>query len=626
METRPNVLLPAPGRAISEFAAEVGGILAATGHWFVKDERAVVLREVQVADPVEGSCRGTTTTVFHYPSASECRSLVERYLQTGHEQGRGNTVTFVVQSMGKDTTTGLLDSPQFKDRLPRIRRILDVPIPIDMGGRLEMLQPGYNQRLQTYCRNDVTSIVPLPLEESKAVLNELLEGFCFANDLSRSLTVARLLTPMCRGLMGWSVRTPLWVFEANRPRAGKDYLAGCCGLLYEGRANEDAPLDRDSTETKKRIMAALQSGRRFMHFANSSGDIHNDVFEQAVTAKTISGRLLGGNDAASDLTLPNELEFSVSGNTGFSFTEDFALRCRRISLAFFEQDANSRTFPKPDLHGWVRQNRGRVLGALAGLIWEWDRQGRPAGPTPFTSFPEWASVVGGILVACGLGDPCRPQNDGTFTRDTVTDDMTSLFRLAFSVHGDDWITSRDLRELVSPDIAFGVDRDNDLFVQWDLRDRKGQTAFGMALQRYKGRILGGVRMEVDESDTNRRRYRFQLLEPSQPGRSLPGDESCGPCRPCRPQTQAGREGVSPRAVGNRSPRSTRSTDLGGLISCSVSQTGVASELQSSTGQPPGGRVGPPDSLPRCPRSPLAVDQLSPGGRTNSPAAPDPALN
>ncbi len=267
-----------------------------------------------------------------------------------------------------------------------------------------------------------------------------------------------------------------------------------------------------------------------------------------------------------------------------------------------------------------------MLGALAGLIWEWDRQGRPAGPTPFTSFPEWARVVGGILVACGLGDPCLPQNDGTFTRDTVTDDMTALFRLAFSVHGDDWISSRDLRELLSPDIAFGVDRDNDLFVQWDLRDRKGQTAFGMALQRYKRRILGGVCMEVDEHDTNRRQYRFQLLEPSQPGNGLPGDQSCGPCRPCRPQTQAGREGVVPRAVGNRLQRSTRSTDLEGLSPCSASQTGVAIDPDAPTGQPPAGRDGTPDSLPGCPRSPLTVDQLSPGGGTNSPAVPDPALN
>jgi hypothetical protein len=54
-------------------------------------------------------------------------------------------------------------------------------------------------------------------------------------------------------------------------------------------------LDRESTETRKRIVAALQSGRRFMHFANTAGDIKNDVFECRVVFKTGQiqlGRLL----------------------------------------------------------------------------------------------------------------------------------------------------------------------------------------------------------------------------------------------------------------------------------------------------------------------------------------------
>ena len=143
--------------------------------------------------------------------------------------------------------------------------------------------------------------------------------------------------------------------------------------------------------------------------------------------------------------MDNELEFSVSGNTGFTFSEDLALRCRRISLAFFEEDANGRRFPKADLHGWIRQNRARILGALAGLIWVWDRQGRPGGPTPFTSFPEWARVVGGIMVACELGDPCAAQRDGTFTKDPVTEDMTTLYQLAASVGGSKWMSRADVR-------------------------------------------------------------------------------------------------------------------------------------------------------------------------------------
>lgn len=507
-DNRPQVLVPGTGRPISEFASELGQILGATGHWYTRNDRVVRLREVEIESPTPGGCRGTRSFVFHYPSPNECRSLLERYACFGSVNETGGLRHFVVGSIGRETAGALLESPQFKERLPVVRRILDVPIPVDIAGDLVMARPGYDERLQTYCRGEIERIDPLPLEEAKAILAELFEGFPFANELSRTLAYARLLTPFVRGLMGWTARTPLWVFEANRPRAGKDYLAGCSGLLYEGRANEDSPLDRDSNETRKRIMAALQSGRRFMHFANSSGDIRNDAFEQAVTAKSISGRLLGSNDAASDLTLPNELEFSVSGNTGFTFSEDFALRCRRISLAYYEEDANSRRFLKPDLHGWVTANRTRILGALYGFTMHWHSQGRPPGPTPFTSFPEWARIVGGIIVACGLRDPCVPQTDGTFTRDSVTEDMTSLFQLAANVHQGEWLAKGQVRDLIGQRTEFNRHHDMELFPQWDLQDRPGQTAFGTALTRYQGRVLGGIRMEVDSTDRKRIKYRF----------------------------------------------------------------------------------------------------------------------
>ncbi len=507
-DNRPRVAVPGTGRPISEFASELGQILGATRHWYTRNDRVVRLREVEIESPTPGGCRGTRSFVFHYPSPNECRSLLERYACFGSVNETGGLRHFVVGSIGRETAGALLESPQFKERLPVVRRILDVPIPVDIAGDLVMARPGYDERLQTYCRGEIERIDPLPLEEAKAILAELFEGFPFANELSRTLAYARLLTPFVRGLMGWTARTPLWVFEANRPRAGKDYLAGCSGLLYEGRANEDSPLDRDSNETRKRIMAALQSGRRFMHFANSSGDIRNDAFEQAVTAKSISGRLLGSNDAASDLTLPNELEFSVSGNTGFTFSEDFALRCRRISLAYYEEDANSRRFLKPDLHGWVTENRTRILGALYGFTMHWHSQGRPPGPTPFTSFPEWARIVGGIIVACGLGDPCVPQTDGTFTRDSVTEDMTSLFQLAANVHQGEWLAKGQVRDLIGQRTEFNRHHDMELFPQWDLQDRPGQTAFGTALTRYQGRVLGGIRMEVDSTDRKRIKYRF----------------------------------------------------------------------------------------------------------------------
>jgi hypothetical protein len=127
-----------------------------------------------------------------------------------------------------------------------------------------------------------------------------------------------------------------------------------------------------------------------------------------ITAKTFAARNLGSTEAKSDLVLPNEIEFSLSANVGLTFREDVEPRTRRIDLEFYEENPNGRNFRKPDLHGWVLDNRTRILGAVAALVQHWMSHGCPPGKTPFNSFPEWARTVGGIMTRCGLGDPCLP--------------------------------------------------------------------------------------------------------------------------------------------------------------------------------------------------------------------------
>jgi hypothetical protein len=77
----------------------------------------------------------------------------------------------------------------------------------------------------------------------------------------------------------------------------------------------------------------------------------------AITGTVWCTRRLGSNDSSSSLEYRNELEFSLSANTGLQFREDFIPRCRFIHLAYFEEDPNSRTFSRTDLHGYVEIER-----------------------------------------------------------------------------------------------------------------------------------------------------------------------------------------------------------------------------------------------------------------------------
>ncbi len=155
---------------------------------------------------------------------------------------------------------------------------------------------------------------------------------------------------------------------------------------------------------------------------------------------------------------------------------------------------------------WTREHRADLLSALMAFVNEWQRQGRPKPPTVFTSFPAWAEVVGGIMHACGLGDPCRKDSDeeGGLTGDTETRDMRALFEAVYEAHPERWISRSDIYAIVQDE------QDTDWFHWIDLETRSGQTRFGQLLTKFAGREFDGIRMLWDETEKRvaRRRFKF----------------------------------------------------------------------------------------------------------------------
>jgi hypothetical protein len=77
-------------------------------------------------------------------------------------------------------------------------------------------------------------------------------------------------------------RPPFWFFDANRPRCGKDYLNDVTQIIYLGHPFEDLPITDSPEETAKRIVSALQSGRRMMHFANCQNHLDDAALVAAM--------------------------------------------------------------------------------------------------------------------------------------------------------------------------------------------------------------------------------------------------------------------------------------------------------------------------------------------------------
>ena len=514
---RPRIVLPGEERPESEFATEVGSILAPKNDWFLKLDEVVVVRQRTFSERIKhlSFCR---------MEAADARTAIETHIETGVLRGsKPDKKHFVSKSMDLTMAKTLLSSGQFKKQLPEVVRILDVPIPIPFQGGIVLPRMGYDERFQSYCDPNAPAIVKMTLDEAKRWLSEVHRGFCWRcrQDLVHAL--ARLITPFTRGLMGWDARFPLWFFKANRPRAGKDYLAGITLLVYEGFACEDAPLSpKDGEETRKRITSALVAGRRMMHFANCQGYLASQELEQAITSHVWGDRMLGGN---TEVKLPNELEFSISANLSLSYREDLEPRMRRIELSYPQEDANSRTFPKPFLHDFVLQNRSSILSAIKALVDNWVAQGRPPGPTPFMSFRKWGEVVGGIMMAAGLGDPCLPhEHEAEVGGDQLTRAMKALFAVCYESKPETWLKKPEIYEIIQQNQA-----DSDpLSYFGDIgseTDRSGKTKLGKHLVEFVGRELGQIKLERQDagrgSRTDRASFRFVKID--KPGKDE-GDE------------------------------------------------------------------------------------------------------
>jgi DNA polymerase I-like protein with 3'-5' exonuclease and polymerase domains len=474
-------VLHAEGRVESVVYKEIGEIIAPHHIWFNRAAWVVHIEKVASGfeyspDPKKRYKISAFNCGLRELSPLLAKGSLEYYMEPGvlREDDNGEQV-FVPKSLSTDFCAGMVQSTQLRTCLDYITRILTVPLPFRSGAELIYPRKGFDPRFGTYLVPNSPDIdYAMPITEAWELVAQMLSGFCFTSEQSRTHAVARLLTPFARALLGWTTRVPLWPFIGSRPRCGKDYLSGCVLILYEGFAFEDQPITgRDSSvETGKRILAAARAGRRFMHFSNCEQNLKDTALTQAITDPRISGRALGSNDPKADITVPNEMEFSVSFNLGLRIAEDLLPRSRPISLAFYEEDPNSRIFPDPHLHETLAKNRAKFLSAFAAIFKVWEKADFPNGPTPFTSFVDWAEIIGGVMFANrehmyaafepipiegleqskfarpseGWGDPCLPWNDefSESVTDRRTAAMTALFIVCSKEFGDTEVKNKDI--------------------------------------------------------------------------------------------------------------------------------------------------------------------------------------
>ena len=402
------------------------------------------------------------------------------------------------KSTGEQTAKVLLESPSLRDNLKIIKHTLNVPVPLLIEGKLSFPKRGFNKKLCLYVNPNTPEITnpDLSIDEAKALIFDLLREFCFKTNNDSIKTLMALLTPFLRGLYkSWDTRTPLFIYFGNRERCGKDYLAGIRSIIFEGHAIEEPPIstgekyNNTNDELRKKIMSLLRTGRHFLHFSNNKGHIDNATFEQVITATVWSDRLLGSNKIA---TFENTIEYSLSGNLGTTLTSDLKNRSIVINLFLRKENANERKFERPNLWGYIKQNRENILSALYSFVRNWYEKDMPISKVPFASFPEWAGICGGILEAADFENPLLTKDDSYAELDSELENMKLLFEFMYEL-----FPNKDIKKSeIKTQIRINEEGEN-IFPYIDFDERADQMKFSNTLKKYIGRELSGITLIED---------------------------------------------------------------------------------------------------------------------------------
>jgi len=492
---KPMVRLPQDSRTNTDFAEDLSQYFKEDEEIFYKPDEHNIVEITSYEDKL----LRRQIIGFQAVGAKRLADIIDDRVYTYTIKYNKDEEIEVIKSAKEQDISLLALHHKFVGVLFQIKRFLTYPIPfLTREGELIVPRhtPGkgyYDNRFQAYFTPETPELRIMGVDEAKNIINDILAEFCFKEERDKILAIAYIITPMCRGIYSRpTARTPIFIISANRERAGKDFLAGIRGILYEGQAIDDSPIvtgeknESNNEELRKKLTSALKTGRRLYHSSNNRGYLNNAVFEQFATSEVWRDRELGKNN---QLELSNEVDISLSANVGLTYTPDLHHRSRPINLFYSVENPNERVYKRTDLHGYILTNRSMILSAMYTLISSWVIAGMPKGKTPFTSFPEWARVVGGIMCYHNMGDPCMNLEDVNIGGDRETQSMKEFcgFMGLYQLNDAEQPLGYAIGKLRTIVKEAQSREDIEGFSHWDLDDRSDQTKFGNLIKRFVGR-------------------------------------------------------------------------------------------------------------------------------------------
>ena len=335
-----------------------------------------------------------------------CKNAVER-----------NTLT----SLGDPKIKQILAADSFISALPVVREICPVRMPVWQGKKqgVKLARKGYDPATELYTLEAVRyPAQPLPLEDCRTQLHELLAGFPWADvtDGSRTFYTSRNVASFICYTVGQYCRhmlnlQPMVLFNANQQGSGKTLLAAI-GLAPIHGAPTVTPYPDNDDELRQTLFSKLAGGASYC-LLDDLPTLTSKTINQFTTAPSLSLRKMYSQV---DEEHPNTMQLISTGND-LRTTTDVERRAMIIDLFSANRVTEVEHKNHMDIfHLNAPALRARLLTVLWSMVHHWSAAGCPTlcPPNSKASFESFAAIAGSITRHAGFSDPFeRRVNPGT---------------------------------------------------------------------------------------------------------------------------------------------------------------------------------------------------------------------
>lgn len=375
-------------------------------------------KEIGEIDMITGEWTPMTPQVFVTWIVDRAGILPISGYDTDKETGKRRPIE---SEMGVEQARIILASPNLRIKLPHVRQINRVKLPVfrqvlderDSPARkgfrkIELLQPGYDAETETFTTAGGEDFNErLDPNEAALWLQKLLRDFPWGDvERSKSVFVCAFLTLFCRNL--YLGKAPMFLFVSNLPGSGKSMLTRVCIEPVVGM-DSTAPSGwnrDDRQETRKELDAAAQEFSPYIWFDDVDRcKVMGSDLNRWLTGKTWACRVMGTKERFKG---PLYASTFLTGN-GVTVDDNLDRRTLWVDL-FAKQSSRDRKkdedrieldegfFDDPD-------NMRQCLAVMWALVRWWDSDEMCRVVTKqrhIESFEGWSQIVPSIAACSGF--------------------------------------------------------------------------------------------------------------------------------------------------------------------------------------------------------------------------------